>query len=243
MLFSDEKIASYINQNFEPVWESVRPVPIVKIDFGNGQVITRTLHGNIATYLCTAHGTVLDILPGLYEPRAYLGKLDQLRLLSKYIEGQKQPAVALCDYHKQQADALSKNEPALTLAEVPDFRKILVEKPLKIVLSKPINSDASREGSGTVAAIHEKTNVPRDDLSVLLQDTALNETLRRQAIHARLAKAVTAQPAQLTKWLYKNVLHADLDDPFLGLGPTLFSTYPFKEDIPGGANKPTTSSL
>ena len=40
-----------------------------------------------------------------------------------------------------------------------------------------------------------------------------------------------AQPAALTKWLYKEVLHADLDDPYLGLGPALFASYPFaKED-------------
>ena len=60
MLFSDESVASFVNANFEPAWESVRPVPLVHIDFGNGQVLTRTLHGNILTSVCTAEGLVLD---------------------------------------------------------------------------------------------------------------------------------------------------------------------------------------
>ena len=73
-----------INNNFEPVWESVRPVPIVTIDFGNGTKITRTLHGNIATYLCNARGTVFDILPGIYEPGEYLNQLNQFALLYRH---------------------------------------------------------------------------------------------------------------------------------------------------------------
>ena len=39
------------------------------------------------------------------------------------------------------------------------------------------------------------------------------------------------QPKDVTKQLYKEILHADLDDPYLGLGQTLFAGYPFaKED-------------
>ena len=33
-------------------------------------------------------------------------------------------------------------------------------------------------------------------------------------------------PDKLTKWLYREVLHADLDDPYLGLGKALFENYP-----------------
>ena len=75
MLFSSETVAKAINK-------SVRPVPIVTIDFGNGHTITRTLHGNIATYLCNANGTVFDILPGIYEPTEYLKQLNQFTLLN-----------------------------------------------------------------------------------------------------------------------------------------------------------------
>jgi hypothetical protein len=41
----------------------------------------------------------------------------------------------------------------------------------------------------------------------------------------------------VTKKLYKEVLHADLDDPYLGLGPTLFAGYPFAGEDLGREDK------
>ena len=39
------------------------------------------------------------------------------------------------------------------------------------------------------------------------------------------------RPEKVLKPIYKDVLHADLDDPYLGLGKELFASYPFaKED-------------
>jgi len=46
-----------------------------------------------------------------------------------------------------------------------------------------------------------------------------------------------AKPADVTKQLYREVLHADIDDPYLGLGETLFKDYPFTEVNPEGASK------
>ena len=85
MLFSDESVANVINLQFEPVWVSVRDVPLITIDFGNGKVIRRTLHGNVATYACTSEGFVLDALPGIYEPKTYIDRLRKLTLLYKMI--------------------------------------------------------------------------------------------------------------------------------------------------------------
>ena len=39
------------------------------------------------------------------------------------------------------------------------------------------------------------------------------------------------KPEKMTRPIYKEVLHADLDDPYLGLGEVLFAKYLFaKED-------------
>jgi len=107
-LLSNDQVAATINRWFEPVWESVRPVPIVRIDFGNGTVVTRTLHGNIASSVCAADGEVLDVLPGIYDATAYLVRLDQLRLLANYVDqkGKEQRGAALREYHQGQVDAL-----------------------------------------------------------------------------------------------------------------------------------------
>jgi hypothetical protein len=88
VLFSKETVAQFINSHFEPIWESVRPVPIVHIDFGHGTVLTRTLHGNILTSVCDSEGHILDALPGIYAEKEYLHQLDQLRLLARYVGAQ-----------------------------------------------------------------------------------------------------------------------------------------------------------
>jgi hypothetical protein len=39
-----------------------------------------------------------------------------------------------------------------------------------------------------------------------------------------------SRPEKVTRPLYRDVLHADLDDPYLGLGQALFGTYPFARE-------------
>ena len=82
-MFSREDVSAFINQHFEPAWEMVRPVPIVRIDFGNGNVATRTLRGNVASYVCGADGQIVDILPGIYTPAAYTVALARPRDLTQ----------------------------------------------------------------------------------------------------------------------------------------------------------------
>jgi hypothetical protein len=203
VLFSNKQISDYINNNFEPVWQTVRPVPIVHIDFGNGKVLTRTLHGNIATYLCNDAGQVLDILPGIYQPVAYMDRLQQFKMLANYAGKAttgEQLAYRLVSYHKTMAKQL-----AQTVAGS--------------------SSEAGSTGTPNLNSSAELAN-----WKALIEDTRVNETDRRGQIHTMLAVAKLTSPRAVTKWLYKEVLHADLDDPYLGLGPTLFASYPFKED-------------
>ena len=49
-------------------------------------------------------------------------------------------------------------------------------------------------------------------------------------IHEYLAKNGPNAPDEMTKWMYREVLHADLDDPYFGLKKVLFGTYPFAEE-------------
>ncbi len=238
MLFSRKDVAEFINQNFEPVWESVRAVPIVRVDFGNSHVITRTLHGNIATYVCDGGGRVLDVLPGIYEPKAYVDQLNQLRLLAQYVES---PAprgrdALLASYHARQARDLEQgNVPALLVAAPSaDFSKIRIERSVKVLLLPALQGGTklpvSTQGDGKGGAF-----VPGEELAEwnsLTADTRLNETVRRRQIHELLASTGPVRPGDIKKWLYKEVLHADLDDPYLGLQPLLSSGYPFKDDLP-----------
>jgi hypothetical protein len=240
VLFCRDDVANFINANFEPVWESVRAVPIVRIDFGNGNVLTRTLHGNIATYACTADGKVLDILPGIYEPKTYLNGLNQLRLLANYCSVDpltekpgKLNETRLRDYHLGQVAALKKNEIPPRFVNMADFGKLWIEGRLKAALMP-----GGGFGGPSPALREAKPEDPKldstDDLAnwkLLAEDTKQNETVRRRQIHEQLAKDNPVGPEKVTKWLYREILHADLDDPYLGLGKVLFAGYPFdKED-------------
>lgn len=226
MLFSNETIANYINANFEPVWESVRPVPIVKIDFGNGNEITRTLHGNIATYVCNTDGVVVDVLPGMYEPNAYMQQLNTLRAQTQNVSEQADLPKALQNYHLAQLNTLRQRRFG---SRMRDMSKGPVEMPLKQIMSQPITT-APAQVAPFLKEEYPGINMHSDVVTELMQDTKINETERRSEIHRMLASSGPVRPTDLTKWLYKNVLHVDLDDPLLGLGPTLFSTYPFKDD-------------
>jgi hypothetical protein len=231
VLFSNDNVAQIINQKFEATWESVRSVPLVQINFGGGKVVTRTLHGNIATYLCNAEGQVLDILPGIYAPASYLQNLHQFTLLARFLTQRSKESLEtrLCNYHRVQAEALKKHEPLAQLVDSGFMSKRLIENPIKLVLASAAGNTAAHETAGQTL----KLDSPEDltNWNLLAEDTRINESTRRQQIHEMLAGRTNVRPENVTKWLYREVLHADLDDPYLGLGSVLFANYPFKDKV------------
>jgi hypothetical protein len=267
-LFSNDNVAAFIGQNFEPVWEMVREVPIIRIDFGGGNVLTRTLHGNILTSVCTADGRMLDALPGIYEPATYIDQLDEFRLLAQIFN--RQPANTrdgwVRKYHEAAVAAIKAGQPPARFLETKRFVPIgkgMIEQPTEAILARggqprnPLGQPVPPKGApvGPIpksiierptekvivlpappAPVLAKTPISGDAAELarwtaLMEDTKLNETTRRRQIHEMLAKEGPVAPAKVLKPIYKDVLHADLDDPYLGLGPTLFENYPFaKED-------------
>lgn len=77
-LYANEEISNLLRDKFVLHWQSVRPVPKITIDFGDGRKLERTITGNSAHYVLLADGTVVDCLPGLYGPQAFRDKLDDL---------------------------------------------------------------------------------------------------------------------------------------------------------------------
>jgi hypothetical protein len=229
-------VAAFVNRYFEPVWESVRPVPIVRIDFGNGNVLTRTLHGNIATYVCSGDGQVLDLLAGIYTPGVYLQRLQQFRLLANYVDQQgiAKRAERLRDYHKGQLAALTKDGQPMALLNLADMSKSRIERGVKamLVVGDRARAILDREAAQTKALGEPKLD-SADDLATwkaLAKDTEGNERVRRQQVHELLASVGPTAPQALTRRIYKDILHADLDDPYLGLGSSLFASYPFRDE-------------
>lgn len=210
---------------------------MVTIDFGNGEIVQRTLHGNVATYVCNAQGNVLDVLPGIYDAPTFQKRLNDLVKLHQYTvdpDAIYTLTDQLREYHEKRLESISDNREL----HYESFERAMItgiERGVKIVL-KPSTRIASRaafakrqsrkstENSGDPH--HHATPTTPQKLSeseMLARDTALNENVRRVQIHKYLGdRTETISPDQLKHWLYREVLHADLDDPYLGLGSILF---------------------
>jgi hypothetical protein len=76
-LYSNPAISQALRQRFVLHWQSVRPAPKVTIDFGDGRKLQRTITGNSIHYVLDSEGRVLDALPGLYGPQAFLRELQR----------------------------------------------------------------------------------------------------------------------------------------------------------------------
>jgi hypothetical protein len=75
-LYANTEIAQLLRDKFVLHWKSVRPVPRVTIDFGDGRKLERTLTGNSIHYILLPDGQVVDALPGLYGPAAFTSHLN-----------------------------------------------------------------------------------------------------------------------------------------------------------------------
>lgn len=72
ILYANADVSEFLRQRFVLHWKSVRPVPKVTIDFGDGRKMERTITGNSIHYVLDSEGRVVDALPGLYGPQAFL---------------------------------------------------------------------------------------------------------------------------------------------------------------------------
>ncbi len=277
MSLSNPDVAELINTRFESAWESVRDAPQVTIDFGGGSVVRRTLHGNIATYVCAPDGAVIDVIPGLNDAATYRKRLaETLTVFEIY---SKLPAAERAA-NLRQHHASAPVSRALLRGNLRLLSKSGIELPAETIVAgangtKPVivvggaGGGAGSKGmaelpvertvAGTVAGTPPTTPAPtstlapgtlrastakftleapvksilvaadgtRVDLELLARDTQHNEEVRRPQIDAILAEDGAHTPESLTRRIYRDVLHADLDDPYLGLGETLFKTYPF----------------
>lgn len=103
-LYTNKEISDFLRDNFVLHWQSVRPVPRITIDFGDGRKLERTITGNSAHYLLDATGRPLDVLPGLYGPQAFQEWLRRSQSFARWWnagEYRQSRERLLVDYHTQ----------------------------------------------------------------------------------------------------------------------------------------------
>jgi hypothetical protein len=202
---SHPAVSRYIQEKFVPCWESIRPVPKVTIDFGDGRVVHRTLGGNTVIYLCLPDGRPVDAYPGVYTGPALLTEMQAtMGLLEKLQAAEACGAPAAEEtrrWHQERVRAsVASEQHRIT------FSKAIVESPLLNALGvgrravRPAVSDEPGEAPlaravppvTDPAAVLEKLSARIEDLS---KQPATVERLRAE--HAKLPDAKRPTPEQL----------------------------------------------
>jgi hypothetical protein len=109
VLYSNAQVSKALRERFILHWKSVRPVPRVTIDYGDGRKLERTLTGNSIHYILDAQGRPIDALPGLYGPQAFLRELERAEAVAGQTNNQQddERAETLRSYHQSRVEALT----------------------------------------------------------------------------------------------------------------------------------------
>jgi hypothetical protein len=115
-LYANQEVSRFLRERFVLYWSSERPVPRVTIDYGDGRRLERTTTGNSAHYILDEEGHVLDVLPGLYAPAAFLHELEGSLALAALARGKSadERARLIVDYQKERLAAAKRDWARLT---------------------------------------------------------------------------------------------------------------------------------
>lgn len=156
VLYADPEVASFLRERFVLHWESVRPVPRLTIDFGDGRRLEGTITGNSVHYVLDPRGRLVDALPGLYGPGMFLDRLAAAGAAAGGLGSASDAefAVASSRYHRGRLSALDRQlawaggldavAPGLALAaaapggEPPDAREAQVVTMGKAEFEMPV---------------------------------------------------------------------------------------------------------
>jgi hypothetical protein len=190
LLYVDPTIHRILRDHFVLHWHSVRAVPIVTIDFGNGKKMTKTLTGNSAHLVLDREGRIVDALPGLFSREVFAQLLVRAHAI----------AVAVTTNGRRHLAAMHRREldqPVRPTRRAPQPRALAASMVAmtKHVVEGPILRGVSLD---------------------VEHDTETNLGLHAQ-VHQLLATGVEWTPAQMVDWLYRELFLMPPDDPFMGL--------------------------
>jgi hypothetical protein len=152
-LYPNKEISQKLKNDFILHWKSVRPVPLVTIDFRDGRVIKQPITGNSIHYVLSSDGAIIDALPGLFGPQSFLNHLNAASQASaEYLS---QPAdkkkLFLAEYHqKQQEQILNSFKADLSHAVYPHSQEPPISEITRPVDRFPFDSPLWNK----IAALH-----------------------------------------------------------------------------------------
>jgi hypothetical protein len=139
VLYPNTQISQYLRDRYILHWQSVRPVPKVTIDFGDGRKLEQTITGNSIHYVLDKEGRPLEALPGLHGPQAFLRFLERSQQLNR--EYSQRPVNAreeyLQQYHRDRLSTIQSQWSA-------DLSKLGVSLPLPNLATNSASNPSAR---------------------------------------------------------------------------------------------------
>ncbi|WP_375495345.1 hypothetical protein [uncultured Nostoc sp.] len=168
-LYPNVEISKLLQDRFILHWQSVRPVPKVTIDFGDGRKLERTITGNSIHYILDASGRPIDAIPGLYSPKEFLRQLQQAEIAvksySKLTPSDRESF--LRKYHSERLNSIQAQW-------VADLSRLGIQSPPKLV---EIPKNPSQPPTAAIASslAVSKMRVETPMLSALQSDAERNQ--------------------------------------------------------------------
>jgi hypothetical protein len=190
LLYTSPQIQQVLREQYVLHWQSVRPVPTVTIDFGDGRRIQKTLTGNSVHLILDPGGRPVDALPGLFAPAVFLALLLRAR------------SYALAE--GSQLAALHRRALAEPVAAAPESRAMRASRiaATKHVVELPVLRAVSPLGT---------------DGDGLEADTRQNLALHARVHEAFAMGARWSSLEMLVARIYSDLFLMPIDDPALGL--------------------------
>jgi hypothetical protein len=188
-LYPNAEISQFLRDRYILHWQSVRPVPKVTVDFGDGRKLERTLTGNSIHYILDSSGVPVDAIPGLYGPQAFLRQLVAgEKAVKEYSHSQGVARLSfLRDYHRQKLASIQRQWRA-------DLANLGIKNPPRLVeLSANSNETPSAGVAGTIAVSKMRVESPllRNINPATSNQTALRE-ITDAATWQKIAQRYTA---------------------------------------------------
>jgi hypothetical protein len=243
VLYPNAEVARVLREEFVLYWKSVRPVPRVTIDFGDGRVLQRTITGNSIHYVLDTDGHIIDALPALYGPKAFLAGLrsaTQAAAASAKLDAS-QRGKFLRDYHDQRIAEMERScHDDADKAGIAGVNPTQWDEAAWKRVAMLHREDVKLDGSSielmhanlpdamtatrlAVSKVVVETPLMREVRTLersIAEDTVRNEYTLHRTIHEWLARGTAGDNADaFNQRVYAELFLSPLSDPWLGLAP------------------------
>lgn len=249
-LYPNPAVRELLASHFVLHWQSMRAVPIVTIDFGDGRRIQRTITGNSLHMVLDTQGRPIDVLPGLYASAAFVRELQHSGpaavQLAEFQGGEFEQRRA--NYHQGRLKALHLTwQESCEKANLTVLLPYGVDYPLEVwakvaLLAGPervldgeahravIERAAPAQVAGRLSFLKSVTETPAMRLvgnvsRIINEDSVRNQYYLHVRIHNWFAGVQPVPAAEpLVDRVYSELFLSPLNDPWYGLSqPDVYS--------------------